>query len=79
MQAASATRLAAQAESAKEDALDEIQAVADDLIPGEPRLSGLRWSSIFRVSMRLAERHRKGRVFIAGDAAHIHPPKAGSA
>ena len=27
--------------------------------------------------MRLAERYRQGRVFIAGDAAHIHPPTGG--
>jgi hypothetical protein len=27
--------------------------------------------------MRLAEQYRRGRVFIAGDAAHIHPPTGG--
>jgi FAD binding domain len=27
--------------------------------------------------MRLAEHYRDGRVFIAGDAAHIHPPTGG--
>ncbi len=57
--------------------LPEIQAAADDLLPGKPRLSDLRWSSLFRISMRLAERYRSGRVFIAGDAAHIHPPTGG--
>jgi 2-polyprenyl-6-methoxyphenol hydroxylase-like FAD-dependent oxidoreductase len=57
--------------------LDEIQAVADRLVPGQPPVSDLRWSSIFRISMRLAERYRQGRVFIAGDAAHIHPPTGG--
>ncbi|MEU8087084.1 FAD-dependent monooxygenase [Micromonospora sp. NPDC049101] len=31
----------------------------------------------YRVSMRLADRYRVGRVFLAGDAAHIHSP-AGS-
>lgn len=57
--------------------LQHIQAVADDLLPGTPRLSDLRWSSTFRISMRLAERYRSGRVFLAGDAAHIHPPTGG--
>jgi 2-polyprenyl-6-methoxyphenol hydroxylase-like FAD-dependent oxidoreductase len=57
--------------------LEDMQAVADDLVPGRPRLSDLRWSSVFRISMRLAERYRQGRVFIAGDAAHIHPPTGG--
>jgi 2-polyprenyl-6-methoxyphenol hydroxylase-like FAD-dependent oxidoreductase len=57
--------------------LGEIQAVADKLLADQPRLSDLRWSSIFRISMRLAERYRHGHVFIAGDAAHIHPPTGG--
>jgi 2-polyprenyl-6-methoxyphenol hydroxylase-like FAD-dependent oxidoreductase len=57
--------------------LAEIQKVAGDLVPGTPHLSDLRWSSMFRISMRLAARYRQGRVFIAGDAAHIHPPTGG--
>jgi 2-polyprenyl-6-methoxyphenol hydroxylase-like FAD-dependent oxidoreductase len=57
--------------------LGDIQAVADDLVPAKPRVSDLRWSSMFRISMRLAESYRRGRVFIAGDAAHIHPPTGG--
>src|SRR5262245_19452467 len=57
--------------------LTHLQAIADDLIPQRPHLSDLRWSSIFRISMRLAKAYRAGRVFIAGDAAHIHPPTGG--
>jgi hypothetical protein len=57
--------------------LARLQFVADDLVPGGARLSDLRWSSIFRISMRLASHYRQGRVFIAGDAAHIHPPTGG--
>ena len=57
--------------------LTHLQAIADDLIPQQPHLSDLRWSSIFRISMRLAKAYRAGRVFIAGDAAHIHPPTGG--
>ena len=57
--------------------LTQLQAIADDLIPKRPQLSDLRWSSIFRISMRLAKAYRAGRVFIAGDAAHIHPPTGG--
>ncbi|WP_137389853.1 FAD-dependent monooxygenase [Rhodoligotrophos defluvii] len=57
--------------------LSALQAVADRLLPQPARLSDLRWSSNFRISMRLAQRYRKGRLFIAGDAAHIHPPTGG--
>jgi 2-polyprenyl-6-methoxyphenol hydroxylase-like FAD-dependent oxidoreductase len=35
------------------------------------------WRSVFGVSVRLADRYRVGRVLIAGDAAHIHPPTGG--
>jgi 2-polyprenyl-6-methoxyphenol hydroxylase-like FAD-dependent oxidoreductase len=56
--------------------LAHLQAVVDRLMPGTT-LSDLRWSSIFRISIRLAGAYRRGRVFIAGDAAHIHPPTGG--
>ncbi|MEV4538710.1 rifampin monooxygenase [Asanoa sp. NPDC049518] len=36
-----------------------------------------RWLSRFGDATRLAERYRSGRVFLAGDAAHIHPPTGG--
>ncbi|MDB5443320.1 MAG: FAD-binding monooxygenase, PheA/TfdB family [Phenylobacterium sp.] len=38
------------------------------------RLHDPTWLSIFTPSLRLAEAYRRGRVFIAGDAAHVHPP-----
>ncbi len=46
----------------------------DRLAPEPVTASAMRWSSIFRISHRLADRYGIGRVFIAGDAAHIHPP-----
>jgi len=57
--------------------LARLQSIADDLVPGGARLSDLRWSSMFRISMRLATHYRRGRAFLAGDAAHIHPPTGG--
>ncbi len=36
-----------------------------------------RWRSRFGDATRLAERFRTGRVLLAGDAAHIHPPVGG--
>ncbi|WP_260192862.1 FAD-dependent monooxygenase [Actinophytocola gossypii] len=35
------------------------------------------WTSVFRVHRRLADTYRRGRVFLAGDAAHIHSPLGG--
>ena len=36
-----------------------------------------RWLSRFGDGTRLAERYRVGRVLLAGDAAHVHPPLGG--
>ena len=35
------------------------------------------WSSLWRANIRLVNRYRQGRVFLAGDAAHIHSPAGG--
>jgi 2-polyprenyl-6-methoxyphenol hydroxylase-like FAD-dependent oxidoreductase len=43
-----------------------------DIRLGEPQ-----WSSLWRANIRLADRYREGRVFLAGDAAHIHSPAGG--
>ena len=46
---------------------------------GPPGLEAraLHWSSYFRVHHRLARTLRVGRIFLAGDAAHIHSPFGG--
>jgi 2-polyprenyl-6-methoxyphenol hydroxylase-like FAD-dependent oxidoreductase len=36
-----------------------------------------QWSSLWRANIRLVDRYREGRVFLAGDAAHIHSPAGG--
>ncbi|MCK8678719.1 FAD-dependent monooxygenase [Streptomyces lichenis] len=41
------------------------------------RLTGHGWATVWRPNARLAERYRAGRVFLAGDAAHVHPPTGG--
>ncbi len=35
------------------------------------------WTSQFNLGHGLADRYRKGRIFLAGDAAHIHSPVGG--
>ncbi|MGV9308721.1 FAD-dependent monooxygenase [Nonomuraea sp. NPDC003727] len=41
------------------------------------RITELLWSSLYRVNIPLADRYRDGRVFLAGDAAHVHSPAGG--
>ncbi len=40
-------------------------------------MTDMRWSSRFLSERKQAERYRAGRVFIAGDAAHVHSPLGG--
>ncbi|AWH00242.1 FAD-dependent oxidoreductase [Rhodococcus ruber] len=61
-------------EGGRRPTLGHIQAVLDRLAPEPTRAGALRWSSVFRISHRLAGSYGGGRVFLAGDAAHIHPP-----
>jgi len=47
------------------------------LAPPGARLASMQWSTFFHISHRIVPRYSVGRVFIAGDAAHIHPPTGG--
>ncbi|MEU6989771.1 FAD-dependent monooxygenase [Streptomyces sp. NPDC046465] len=44
---------------------------------GADDVTELRWASDFRPRAALADRFREGRVFLAGDAAHVHSPAGG--
>lgn len=55
-----------------------IQALVDErTAPADIRIHTVAWASAFRMNARLAERYRVGRVLLAGDAAHTHPPTGG--
>jgi 2-polyprenyl-6-methoxyphenol hydroxylase-like FAD-dependent oxidoreductase len=41
------------------------------------RLRELTWATVWRANARLARRYRDGRVFLAGDAAHVCQPTGG--
>ncbi|MEU3776122.1 FAD-dependent monooxygenase [Streptomyces sp. NPDC032472] len=41
------------------------------------RLADPTWLSSWRINVRVAARIREGRVFLAGDAAHVHPIAGG--
>ncbi|RDH76481.1 pentachlorophenol monooxygenase [Mycolicibacterium moriokaense] len=61
-------------EGSRRPELHHIQAVLDRLAPEPTTARNLRWSSVFRISHRIVDAYGRGRVFVAGDAAHIHPP-----
>jgi 2-polyprenyl-6-methoxyphenol hydroxylase-like FAD-dependent oxidoreductase len=60
-----------------DDASLRTMQAALDGFAADVRLSGQGWSTVWRPNVRLAERYRVGRVFLAGDAAHVHPPTGG--
>ncbi len=57
--------------------VDEFQAWADHFLPGKATIQKTYWLSDFRLHHRGVSTYQKGRVFIAGDAAHIHSPAGG--
>lgn len=40
-------------------------------------IQSVAWASAFNMNVRLADRYRAGRIFLVGDAAHVHPPTGG--
>lgn len=63
-----------EASSATALSLPELQKVVDDATGGGLILRDPAWLSHFRLHHRQAARYRTGRIFLAGDAAHIHSP-----
>ncbi|MHB9360850.1 NAD(P)/FAD-dependent oxidoreductase [Mesorhizobium sp. LNJC403B00] len=57
----------------------DIQALLDSRGPTttRARVLDLTWSSRFRVHHRLVRAYRKDRLFLMGDAAHVHSPAGG--
>ncbi|MFJ8084762.1 FAD-dependent monooxygenase [Streptomyces sp. NPDC096205] len=57
------------------DGIRKLVASRSHLAPEE--VTEVRWASDFRPRAALADRFRAGRVFLAGDAAHVHSPAGG--
>lgn len=57
--------------------LAEVQALVDRRGPSGTRVHDPIWLSGFRINGRKVAKYRQGRVFVAGDAAHIHSPAGG--
>jgi 2-polyprenyl-6-methoxyphenol hydroxylase-like FAD-dependent oxidoreductase len=58
-------------------AFAEIQELAAERAPRPIEVRDPGWLSSFRCHLRSASSYRRGRVLLAGDAAHIHSPTGG--
>jgi 2-polyprenyl-6-methoxyphenol hydroxylase-like FAD-dependent oxidoreductase len=58
---------------------DDVQTIFDQRGPrdGGTKVRSVLWSSRFHVHHRLATAYRKDRLFVMGDAAHVHSPAGG--
>jgi len=73
-------RLVATLEQAPEyPNVTDMQALIDTRGPttGVATVTGVAWSSRFRLHHRLANAYRHERLFLMGDAAHVHSPAGG--
>ncbi len=55
----------------------DVQALLDGRAPPGSKARDLVWASYFRIHHRQVNRYGKGRMFVAGDAAHVHSPAGG--
>ena len=76
---ASRRRIVATVDRAHDEAptLEFVRQILHERAPAAIEARALRWSSYFHVHHRQVADMRVGRVFIAGDAAHIHSPFGG--
>ena len=54
--------------------LDDCRAIVERRVHHRVTLSSIGWSSYFRLNSRMVDRLRVERIFLAGDAAHVHSP-----
>jgi 2-polyprenyl-6-methoxyphenol hydroxylase-like FAD-dependent oxidoreductase len=57
--------------------IEEVQAILDARVLMGLRIKDACWLAYYRVNNRSARHYRHGKVFLAGDAVHIHSPFAG--
>jgi 2-polyprenyl-6-methoxyphenol hydroxylase-like FAD-dependent oxidoreductase len=57
--------------------LEQVQSIIDRRGPGKLSALDPIWLSSFRINERKVGDYRSGRVFVAGDAAHVHSPAGG--
>jgi|HubBroStandDraft_6_1064221.scaffolds.fasta_scaffold111135_3 2-polyprenyl-6-methoxyphenol hydroxylase-like FAD-dependent oxidoreductase len=65
-------------EEGDQPTLERFQQIIDQRTGGLGiRLHDATWASLYRANIRMVDRYRVGRVFLAGDAAHVHSPAGG--
>jgi 2-polyprenyl-6-methoxyphenol hydroxylase-like FAD-dependent oxidoreductase len=57
--------------------LADVQAKVDERGPGGLTMADPVWLTHFRINERKVSDYRRGRIILAGDAAHIHSPAGG--
>lgn len=57
--------------------LSDVQAMADERAGGGMRVFDPVWLANFRINERKVAEYARGRVFLVGDAAHVHSPAGG--
>ncbi len=60
-----------------EPTLSDVQAMTDERAGGGFRVADPVWLANFRINERKVSEYARGRVFLAGDAAHVHSPAGG--
>jgi len=65
-------------EEEREPSLELFREIVKERTGGmEIELIDAPWLSLYRVNIRMVSKYRLGRVFLAGDAAHVHSPAGG--
>ena len=66
------------ADEPDEPTLQRFQQIIDERTGrSDIRLHDATWLSLYRANVRMVDSYRVGRVFLAGDAAHVHSPAGG--
>jgi 2-polyprenyl-6-methoxyphenol hydroxylase-like FAD-dependent oxidoreductase len=61
----------------EQEILERFRQILPERTERDVRIGDAEWLSLFSVHRRLADSYRRGRILIAGDAAHAHAPFGG--
>ena len=56
---------------------DDVQSLLDEHSVVKAKINSTGWVSKYKIHRRMTQEFRAGRIFLAGDAAHIHSPAGG--